>query len=443
MPIRTVPGFPDLQYYLICYDAEGRERSDNLAGSCGVLSTVVVNEVSRTPVSDIFFMSHGWKGDVPAAIEQYDRWTAAMARCTADREAARRRNAAFRTLLVGLHWPSLPFGDERLDARTSFAAPGPATLEELAHLYSTRIASTPEARAAIETILYAAMADVTPKRMPAPVREAYLTLDRESGLGSEGPGAPPGTDREPFDPERAYEASLEDAASFGGFAPPGLLAPMQQLSFYVMKRRAVSFGESGAHHLLRRLQEAAAPKGNPVRVHLMGHSFGCIVVSAVLCGPGGDSAPPRPIETVFLVQGALSLWSYASDIPEAPGRPGYFRALAAGNRVDGPVLITHSRHDYAVGRWYPIAAGVRRQVSFAPGSLPKYGAIGAFGARGPGIQLQDLDMLPESGSYSFRKGVFYNLDSAAYIQKVEGASGAHSDIAHKEVAHAFWQGMRI
>jgi len=105
------------------------------------------------------------------------------------------------------------------------------------------------------------------------------------------------------------------------------------------------------------------------------------------------------------------------------------------------VLVTLSEHDYAVGRYYPIAAGIRRQVSFVQDELPKYGAIGAFGVRGSGIQVDDLNMLPDEGTYSFRKSVFHNIQSSAYIRKIEGASGAHSDIAHSEVAHAFWQGV--
>ena len=41
--------------------------------------------------------------------------------------------------------------------------------------------------------------------------------------------------------------------------------------------------------------------------------------------------------------------------------------------------------------------------------------------------------------YNFQSGIVYNLDAGEYIKKMEGASGAHNDIAHPEVAHAFWQ----
>jgi hypothetical protein len=59
---------------------------------------------------------------VPAAIEQYDAWIGAMLGCTADRERARRWRPGFKALLIGFHWPSLPFGDEELGAGAAFAA---------------------------------------------------------------------------------------------------------------------------------------------------------------------------------------------------------------------------------------------------------------------------------------------------------------------------------
>ena len=42
----------------------------------------------------------------------------------------------------------------------------------------------------------------------------------------------------------------------------------------------------------------------------MGHSFGCIVASATVAGPAAQRVLPRPVDSLFLVQGALSLWAY-------------------------------------------------------------------------------------------------------------------------------------
>ncbi|MCI5143431.1 MAG: hypothetical protein D3909_17265 [Candidatus Electrothrix sp. ATG1] len=102
-----------------------------------------------------------------------------------------------------------------------------------------------------------------------------------------------------------------------------------------------------------------------------------------------------------------------------------------------------SEHDTANRVFYPLGAGVGRQVSYDIGEMPKYGAIGIFGIQGSGTDSYDLDMLPKEGTYGFRGGEIYNLDSSEIIHKGDGASGAHSDISHPEVAHAFWEGVLV
>ena len=85
-----------------------------------------------------------------------------------------------------------------------------------------------------------------------------------------------------------------------------------------------------------------------------------------------------------MAPGALSLWAYCSDIPVAKGKSGYFHSIISGYKVSGRIVTTQSEHDTAVGRLYPLTAGLKRQVTFAPGAPPKYGALGSFGIRGPG-----------------------------------------------------------
>src|SRR5262249_58087429 len=136
---------------------------------------------------------------------------------------------------------------------------------------------------------------------------------------------------------------------------------------------------------------------------LMGHSFGGIVVSAMLNGPGGAGGP-GPVDSLALVQGALSLWSYCDDMPVARGRPGYFRAVLASGRVRGPVVTTQSEVDTAVRRWYPLAAGTARQVDFAPSPFPRDGGGGPFGIPGPGPGVGGRDMVALGGGYGVGAG---------------------------------------
>jgi hypothetical protein len=440
MSIEQVPG-TGLSYHLIAFDSAGRGRIESGGEESGRRALA---ELAEEPVTDVFLLSHGWQGDVPAARRQYAAWIRAMAGCRADIERMdRARGGAFRPLLIGLHWPSLPFGDEELGGGgASFAATAdaaPVEVEAMVDAYAARIADTPAARAALRVIIERAIDDVAPDELPPEVTDACTVLDRESDLGAAGEGAEPGADREPFDPEQVYRAVQdEEAVSFGGMGFGGLLALPRTLSFWAMKDRARRLGEGGGHALLAALQRAAgADRG--VRFHLMGHSFGGIVASAMLAGPGGRGGLPRPVDSLALVQGALSLWSYCGEIPTVPGRAGYFHEVLAGGRVRGPIVTTQSEYDVAVGRWYPLAAGVAGQVAFGPGELPRYGAVGAFGLRGLDAIAHDGEIGPADAAYDFEPGQVYNLEGSRVIRENAGFFvGAHGDFARLEVAHAIW-----
>jgi hypothetical protein len=83
MTIETILG-SDSRYFLISFDKDGRERTDDPHAPMGRLSDSVAEELAASPITDVFFMSHGWQGDVPAAKRQYDAWAGAMLACTAD-----------------------------------------------------------------------------------------------------------------------------------------------------------------------------------------------------------------------------------------------------------------------------------------------------------------------------------------------------------------------
>jgi hypothetical protein len=453
MPIQKVPD-TDLTYHLISYDKNGRERDDDPGGMMSTLAAAVVRD---QPVTDVFVISHGWQGDVKAAIRQYDKWIAAMAACTADRAAIRERRPGFQSFIVGFHWPSRPWGDEELGmGGQSFAAPGSGAvagesleqaIETFVDDYADRIADTPRARAAIRAIVDGALkAGPNLNDLPADVAEAYKVLSEEAAVRADGPGGDPGSDREPFDANRAYKNAREvgkrpgTPPSFGGGGLSGLLSPLRQLSFWQMKDRARDLGESCGTSLLATLMKAV-PEGRTVRFHLMGHSFGCIVVSGMVHGEKGNGGLPRPVDSVMLVQGATSLWGFCSSIPSV-NSPGYFRKIVEEHRIAGPIVTTQSKRDTAVGTFYPVAAGVAQQVAFGPGQFPKYGGLGAFGIQGPGLSTHDIVMGDVTHAYGFEGGHVYNLESTGVIKEGGGASGAHSDIARPEVAHAMWEAVK-
>ena len=79
MPIQTLPG-SGITYYLIAFDADGRERTDD---PDGLMSQRAADLLAAEPVTDVFIPSHGWMGAVPEAERQYAKWVGAMAEARA------------------------------------------------------------------------------------------------------------------------------------------------------------------------------------------------------------------------------------------------------------------------------------------------------------------------------------------------------------------------
>ena len=119
MPIRKLPA-NDQEYYLISFDAKGNERTDD---PDGMMSQQIINVLANEPITDVFVISHGWLGDVDSAIAQYDRWIGVTVGQSADIERMKQIRPGFLPLLIGIHWPSLPWGNEELKSiSTSFEA---------------------------------------------------------------------------------------------------------------------------------------------------------------------------------------------------------------------------------------------------------------------------------------------------------------------------------
>jgi hypothetical protein len=430
MSVETIPG-TDIRYGLISFDKDGRERDAGPKPTTAQLIERATNE----GISDVFFFCHGWKGDVPAARDQYNRWMGALM-SSPGLQRANTVFPGFKPLLIGLHWPSLPWGDEDVGGSDgSFGAGSGVSGDKLLKSMLAALGDEPAIRVPLETLIIEAKRNAAATRLPPAMTRAYMDLNKALGLESKGVEAPPDADREGFDPE---EMVAEGGDSFGDLNLGGVLGPLRQLSYWTMKKRARSIGEGGMHSFLTNLQRATAANGT--RIHLMGHSFGTVVISSMLGGPNASGPLVRPVDSVALVQGAVSLWCYASKIPYGKGGAGYFNRVLTDNKVKGPLSVTISKFDKAVGVLYPFASKINGSASFdmAVNKLPEYGAIGAFGIQGSGAG-NELKMLPVGGDYGFAKQRIYNIESSQFICHGGGAAGAHSDIAGPEVAQMIWQ----
>ncbi|MET7754803.1 serine-threonine protein kinase [Streptomyces sp. NPDC005389] len=198
---------------------------------------------------------------------------------------------------------------------------------------------------------------------------------------------------------------------------------LRQATYYVMKKRAGRVGEFGLGPLLGEVARAA-PR---VRVHLVGHSMGARLVAYALKGlPSGA----RPVASVTLLQGAFSHYAFAARLPHDPGRSGSLRDLQ--HRVRGPVVACYSRHDTALGVFYPLAsrlagdsASLTRATRLLGSDDPRWAAVGHDGVQAvPGTVVRPLarvlrEGVPASGCVS--------VDTADVVR-------SHSDVCRAELA---------
>jgi hypothetical protein len=72
-----------------------------------------------------------------------------------------------------------------------------------------------------------------------------------------------------------------------------------------------------------------------------------------------------------------------------------------------------------------------------------YGGLGSFGAQGVAGGKPEIDvrMAPGNPDFECHEAGTYNLDTSEIIGNGDGLSGAHSEITHPEINHAFWAGV--
>ncbi|MGH3830615.1 MAG: hypothetical protein ACRDRS_09240 [Pseudonocardiaceae bacterium] len=410
------------RYTLIAFDRHGVLRDD-----LGAVDRLI-EALGREPVTDVFVFSHGWLNNRDQANAHYQNVIRAVAKqYSARRTEIEDRRPGFRPLLVGLHWPSTPWTG--LDTLYS--------LEEEVAFY-TSVIGDGSAEDELRPLLEQARTEPDPDRLPGPTAARLLHLDQMSGLRTAEVGAAPGDDREVFEPQRIFRDFKDNRSGIvGSRAFRSVLSPLWVTSFWVMKRRALDVGRTGVHHLLRRLQ--APDQTQRVRFHLIGHSFGGIVCCGALQGPRGEEPPLRPVHSLTLLQGALSLWSFAEVIPDTE-RSGYFRHILRGSRVAGPIVTTQSDHDRALGWFYRMAAPLSRDPRLAPGDTPRYGAVGSYGLAGLSDGLTVWDELGRARwPYRLEPGRCYNIDCTSVINGHRlSLQGSHSDLEKAELADLLW-----
>jgi hypothetical protein len=185
-------------------------------------------------------------------------------------------------------------------------------------------------------------------------------------------------------------------------------------TYYEMKARAGAVGKNGVAKLI----DGLAPRVQ--RIHLIGHSFGGRVVAATASNSTNDK-----IASMTLLQAAFSHNGFSKSMK------GFFRDTVERSRVRGPILVTHTKNDKAVGVAYPIASRLSGERAAAFGDEKDvFGGIGRNGAQ----QMEKdeaifVKLLPENSAYAFQTGKFFNLEGSDFIKD-------HSDVTGGAIASA-------
>ncbi len=449
---------------------------------------MLLQQLSAAPPGDIVFFSHGWNNDFDDASDLYARFLREYETLAAQHPIPRPGGAAHAPLFIGVLWPSiwLSFdngpqiaaggnagqaggnaGGSGLDAPSE--APADALVKELADaLVAAGAAGSLERVYAL--LEMPQLDDAQARELAGLLVPAFGTLADDEAAG----GARPTASADLLQMLRAMQQ-----AQGGGAAPaardiddwgvpagagPGTtgttgataatdvqtagflskLDPRQALrlfSVYKMKDRAGTVGAHGVATLLRDVMAATAAAGTPV--HAVGHSYGCKVMLSAVCAP----APlPRPLQSLLLLQPAVSHLCFADDIPRI-GKPGGYVGALAADRVRAPVLCTYSRQDFALHTTFHLA--LRRDsdlgdqdIGIAGGDAAdtsagkppsNFAALGGYGPRRAGSQRL-VDPMPAAGA------AYPPLDGmAARLIGLDGSAGligSHGDVASPAAAWA-------
>jgi len=404
--------------------------------------------------TDLFVISHGWNNDQEAAEKLYKELFTNLA-------AVAPELLARKLAILGVIWPSKQFTDlvnasasqggaaglaaaavpdqtiiKKLDLLEDLFGPESAANIAQAKTKIGQIETDPAARDEFVKLLVdlvdpaaAHKEDASDKlfslsgsqileklQVPTPVAPA-------SGAGGGGATALGGGATTPQAAGGA--AGLGDV--FSGIKA-GATRLLNYLTYYEMKARAGTVG-AGVGQLLDKLAPSVQ------RIHLVGHSFGGRLVSAAAMA----STTPK-IQSMALLQAAFSHNGFSGNFDDSdPARPGFFREVVKQSRVKGPILITHTPNDTAVGILYPTASRLSGTVASAYGDKnDKFGGIGRNGAqkmKSSETAAAVAKLLPVGGAYPWEAGKFHNLEASEFIKDPKGGD-AHGFVTGKEVAWA-------
>ncbi|MET8631099.1 hypothetical protein ABZW30_46730 [Kitasatospora sp. NPDC004669] len=387
--------------------------------------------------TDVFLFSHGWNNDWATANRRYGTFITQFVNSRRlwwtppDRD--------YRPLLSGIFWPSTslvaPWEQTPNIAAAASPAEPVAARDEIAvlaeqlpqnqteRLYELTQCDGLDAARAMELagllapILSQENDELDSTAKPPSPKDLVEAWARTASAGS---SATSPDDVGGFIDEQQTIVSAE-TAGLGHIDPRWAVRITTVL---LMKDRAGRVGGRGVAALLRRLVDASPDS----RIHLIGHSYGGKVVLSALCS---DGSLTRPVDSVLLLQPALSCLCFASDV-DSRGRPGGYRP--ALERTKQPIITTYSRRDMPLTWFFHLAARRASDLGEAviAGAPPsRYAALGGYGPHGIPDEVSTVDAKHPPDQYDLAAA-----GTRVVAVQASSAIGGHGDVTNPVTAWA-------
>jgi hypothetical protein len=417
-----------------------------------IVARVKLPEGDPGRISDLYVISHGWNNNHSEAISLYTnifgRLRNAIAHANPVSDKMKTRPAA----VLGVFWPSKKWDDDELTTDgVAVAADDTASVNMLLDRLAAIAGETIDANGNaarhpdVDAVVARAKHLVPSLAGNSDAREEFVRIVR-SFMPQDANAEEPAIDddlhtlegddllrrlgrRRAGEPAPAVNVDEGGVAGIGDFlssAVKGAKNLLNLVTYYQMKNRAGIVGARGLNDVLRQIRAVRPATGpNALNIHLIGHSFGGRLVAAAAAGQENSAAVP--INSISLLQAAFSHFGFAEKYDGT--HDGFFRRVVVDPaRVQGPIIITHTEKDKAVGLAYPLASRIARQIAAAVGDKnDPYGGIGRNGAQKSGAQQVTMQQL--GGAYSFVPHAVYNIDANQIIM-------GHSDLDHDGVGYA-------
>jgi hypothetical protein len=412
--------------------------------------------------TDLLICSHGWNNDIS---EARGLWANFMTSFRKRFDAGVPGTADRKFAVLAVFWPSKKFADkelipggaaglgggirdkalqEQIDSLKGFFSAHDADAKlDKAKALVPKLENSPAAQKEFADLLRSALGpDAAPAQAtgedaagdffkldghevltrlskPLPFPHTPAHAGGAAGIGA-GPAAGPGAGH-----GAGGQGGAAGLFSFFSGIKSAALMTLNLTTYYQMKARAGQVGTRGLAPLIRSIRELHAP----LRIHLVGHSFGCRLSTAAASALEKNETYPKTVsvESLSLLQAAFSHYGFSDKWDGT--HPGAFRNVIANKLVRGPIIGTCTVNDKAVGLAYPAASVLAGQVAAGIGDKnDKYGGLGRNGAQKT-PEAVDGKLLPVGSAYEFLPGRIHNLLADQYVK-------AHSDITGNEVAYA-------